>query len=156
MTQRPASIRAICLGLGLLGCIDVSFAADEGSVRTVIPAIPVGRLVDTNTMQRIYDLVKAPFKYGVILKCDSKDELVDCPSVFRHNERWYMIYVTISNKIGYQTFLAQSDDLLRWQKLGKILSFSKTNEWDGVVYHFYCAVGSEGRVLALATSKDLK
>ena len=26
---------------------------------------------------------------------------------------------------------------------------------DGVVYHFYCAVGNEGRVIALATSRDL-
>jgi hypothetical protein len=26
----------------------------------------------------------------------------------------------------------------------------------GVVYHFYCAVGSKGRVIALATSKDLR
>jgi hypothetical protein len=25
-----------------------------------------------------------------------------------------------------------------------------------VVYHFYCAVGTEGRVIALATSEDLK
>jgi hypothetical protein len=25
-----------------------------------------------------------------------------------------------------------------------------------VAYHFYCAVGSEGRVIALATSRDLK
>jgi len=25
-----------------------------------------------------------------------------------------------------------------------------------VVYHFYCAVGDEGRVIALATSQDLK
>ncbi|NQU53657.1 MAG: glycosylase [Bacteroidetes bacterium] len=29
-------------------------------------------------------------------------------------------------------------------------------KWDGIVYHFYNAVGSEGRVIALATSKDLK
>jgi hypothetical protein len=29
-------------------------------------------------------------------------------------------------------------------------------KWNGVVYHFYCAVGSEGRVIALATSRDLK
>jgi hypothetical protein len=27
---------------------------------------------------------------------------------------------------------------------------------DGVVYHFYCAVGDQGRVIALATSKPLK
>jgi IS4 transposase len=26
-------------------------------------------------------------------------------------------------------------------------------KWKGVVYHFYCAVGSEGRVLAVATSR---
>jgi len=29
-------------------------------------------------------------------------------------------------------------------------------KWKGVVYHFYTAVGLNGRVIALATSKDLK
>jgi hypothetical protein len=29
-------------------------------------------------------------------------------------------------------------------------------KYNGVVYHFYCAVGNEGRVIALATSADLK
>ena len=29
-------------------------------------------------------------------------------------------------------------------------------KWKGIVYHFYTAVGKEGRVIALATSKDLK
>jgi predicted GH43/DUF377 family glycosyl hydrolase len=29
-------------------------------------------------------------------------------------------------------------------------------KWNGVVYHFYNAVGNRGRVIALATSKDLK
>jgi hypothetical protein len=29
-------------------------------------------------------------------------------------------------------------------------------KWNGVVYHFYCAVGDQGRVIAVATSKDLK
>ena len=29
-------------------------------------------------------------------------------------------------------------------------------KWDGIVYHFYNAVGENGRVIALATSKDLK
>jgi predicted GH43/DUF377 family glycosyl hydrolase len=27
---------------------------------------------------------------------------------------------------------------------------------DGVVYHYYCAVGENGRVIALATSEDLR
>lgn len=26
----------------------------------------------------------------------------------------------------------------------------------GVVYHFYCATGDQGRVIALATSKDMR
>jgi len=29
-------------------------------------------------------------------------------------------------------------------------------KWKGVVYHFYTAVGKQGRVIALATSVDLK
>ena len=96
----------------------------------VIPAIAETRLVDTNTMRRIYDEVKTPFKYGVVLKGGSPDELVDCPSLFRSGRHWYMMYVAITNKVGYQTFLARSDDLLHWQKLGKILSFTPTNRWD--------------------------
>jgi hypothetical protein len=28
-------------------------------------------------------------------------------------------------------------------------------EHDRVVYHFYCVVGTEGRAIALATSRDL-
>jgi predicted GH43/DUF377 family glycosyl hydrolase len=95
----------------------------------VIPAIPVGRLVDTNTMAQIYDEVKTPFKYGVVLKGAGPDEYVDCPSVFRFGEHWYMMYAAITNKVGYQTFLARSDDLLHWTKLGSILPFSG-HGWD--------------------------
>jgi predicted GH43/DUF377 family glycosyl hydrolase len=97
--------------------------------RRAIEAKPEGRLVDDATMQRVYDEVKTPFKYGVILKGGSKDELVDCPSVFRRGEHWYMVYAAITNKVGYQTFLAQSSDLLHWTKLGKILPFSNSG-WD--------------------------
>lgn len=99
-------------------------------LRAVIPAIPETRLVDTNTMRQIFEEVKTPFKYGVVLKGASTNEFMDCPSIFRSGGRWYMMYVAITNKIGYQTFLARSDDLLHWQRLGKILSFDKTNLWD--------------------------
>ncbi|HXI69401.1 MAG TPA: glycosylase [Verrucomicrobiae bacterium] len=98
--------------------------------RAVIPAISEGRLVDTNTMSQIFDEVKMPFKYGVVMQGASTNELVDCPTVFRSDGHWYMMYVAISNQVGYQTFLARSDDLLNWTKLGKILSFAKTNDWD--------------------------
>ena len=116
---------------GILLCaFGTAFATGTNSNRAIIPAKPEGRLVDTNTMQRIYDEVKTPFKYGVVLKGADTNEFVDCPSIFRSGKYWYMMYVAITNKLGYQTFLARSDDLLHWEKLGKILSFTKTNEWD--------------------------
>jgi predicted GH43/DUF377 family glycosyl hydrolase len=85
--------------------------------------------VDAATMQRIYQEVKTPFKYGVVLRGDSTNQFVDCPSVFRSGKQWFMMYVAISAAEGYETFLASSDDLLHWKKLGKILSFTKTG-WD--------------------------
>ena len=100
------------------------------TARDVIPVLPESRLVATNTMQQIYDEVKTPFKYGVVIQGAGTNELVDCPSVFRSGNHWFMMYVAITNKVGYQTFLAQSDDLLHWKKLGKILSFTQTNDWD--------------------------
>jgi predicted GH43/DUF377 family glycosyl hydrolase len=96
----------------------------------VLPAVAETRIPDANTLQQIYDEVKTPFKYGVVLRGGGTNELVDCPTVFRHGGHWYMMFVAITNKVGYQTFLARSDDLLHWEKLGKILSFTTTNGWD--------------------------
>ena len=81
-------------------------------------------------MQRIYDEVKTPFKYGVILKGDHPNELVDCASIFRSGQAWYMMYIASVNEKGYQTYLARSTDLLHWQKLGRVLSFTKPGQWD--------------------------
>ena len=111
-------------------CVALFLATKAQAERAIIPAIPEGRLVDTNTMLRIYDEVKTPFKYGVVLRGADTNELVDCPSIFRQGEHWFMLYVAITNKVGYQTFLARSEDLLHWEKLGKILSFTTTNAWD--------------------------
>lgn len=104
--------------------------AEAGRNAAIIPAIPAGHMVETNQMQAIYDEVKTPFKYGVVLTGDATNELVDCPSIFRSGRQWYMMYVANSNKVGYQTFLARSDDLLHWKKLGQALSFTSTNQWD--------------------------
>ena len=95
-----------------------------------IPVIPETRQVDSSALHQIYDVVKTPFKYGVVIRGADTNELVDCPSIFRSGGHWYMMFVAITNKIGYQTFLARSDDLLHWEKLGKILSFTPTNHWD--------------------------
>lgn len=113
----------------------------------VIPANTSGRSVSDGEMQRIYEEVKTPFKYGIVIRGEDKKP-VDCPSIFRHGPKWYMIYVCM-NKVGYETRLAASDDLLRWTTLGNILAFRKTG-WDawqgdgGLALHD-CAWGGSGR-----------
>lgn len=122
----------LLLFLTVFAAVIMSFSLSSAvaeDVRQIIPAKAAGRLVDEQTMQGIYDEVKTPFKYGVVLKGGGPNELVDCPSVFRFGEHWYMMYVAITNKVGYQTFLARSDDLLHWTKLGRILPFSDSG-WD--------------------------
>lgn len=117
---RPALLTLLLAGLGSLA------AADRPPVVPFPSAKP--RLVPAETMRRIHDEVKTPFKYGVIIRGET-GELVDCPNVFRHHGRWYMLYVANRGRVGYQTFLARSDDLLRWEKLGRVLSFRPAG-WD--------------------------
>jgi predicted GH43/DUF377 family glycosyl hydrolase len=80
-------------------------------------------------MKSVYEEAKTPHKRGVIIKTDTKDDLVDCPSVFRHGNAWYMFYAASQGKIGYETRLARSDDLIKWEPLGTILPF-RQNTWD--------------------------
>ena len=98
------------------------------SGQTQAPASSEHAIADAD-MQRVFDEVKTPFKYGIVLLPESKDELVDCPNVFRYEGKWYMMYVANKNQVGYETFLARSDDLVHWEKLGKILSFRREG-WD--------------------------
>jgi len=86
-----------------------------------------GKKVGLETMQRIYDEVKTPYKYGIILK-GQEGRKIDCPSVFRWNDCWYMIYI-IFDGTGYETAIAESNDLLNFRPLGKILSF-REGTWD--------------------------
>lgn len=79
-------------------------------------------------MQQVYEEVETPFKYGIVVRPEA-NESVDCPSVFRYGGKWYMVYVSTKEKVGYETLLAESDDLLTWKTLGKVLPFSGTG-WD--------------------------
>ena len=85
-------------------------------------------IVSPDLMQGIFEECKTPFKHGIVLRAPA-GALCDCPSVFRFNGRWYMLYVVNQDKIGYETHLASSDDLLQWKPLGKILSF-RDSGWD--------------------------
>ncbi|GAB4018665.1 glycoside hydrolase family protein [Spirosoma koreense] len=82
-------------------------------------------------MQRIYDEVKTPFKYGLVMTPTDNAQKMDCPTIFRKGTQWYMTYLIYDGR-GYQTWLAQSKDLLNWNTLGRILSFSDstTRDWD--------------------------
>lgn len=84
--------------------------------------------ISANEMQRVCDEVKTPFKYGIVVR-PGAGEVVDCPSVFRAGDRWFMAYVANHDKVGYETLLAESVDLLTWKPLGKILPFAQTG-WD--------------------------
>lgn len=85
-------------------------------------------MITQDQLQHVYDQVKTPYKYGLVLKPQGDKKYFDCPSVFRHKGRWYMVYVSW-NEHGYETHLAGSDDLLTWEPLGTILPFSE-HTWD--------------------------
>ena len=78
-------------------------------------------------MQRIFHEAETPYKYGIVVRGEN-GRPVDCPRVFRFHGKWYMHYVSM-NEVGYETYLAVSDDLLEWRTLGKILSF-RDSGWD--------------------------
>ncbi len=101
-------------------------AESAPAARTILN--PRAGLVPEAVMRDVYEEVKTPYKYGVILRGEDGKKL-DCPSVFRHNDTWYMIYVSFDGN-GYETALAESDDLLAWRPLGKLMTFDE-RAWDG-------------------------
>jgi len=91
------------------------------------------------------------------------------PWVIRIGGKWHMFYYGF-NGVHAQDGVAFSDDLIKWNKspFNPILEVGEAGSYDGihahkpcvvfkggVYYHFYCAVGSKGRCIALATSVPL-
>jgi len=56
---------------------------------------------------------------------------VDCPFVFYHQGKFQMLYAGFDG-IGYQTALAESDDLINWKKKGIVLSREDNVGWDRI------------------------
>lgn len=81
------------------------------------------------------DSYLTPYKYGKPVLVGSGEEgsfdknAVDCPFVFQHNDKFYMMYVGFDGT-GYQTALATSDDLLNWEHLAVILRRNENQHWD--------------------------
>jgi len=104
--------------------------------RKVLDAGTPGPVPDSTTMANLYEEVKTPHKYGIVLREEGKK--LDCPGVFRYEDKWYMIYIVFDGT-GYETAIASSEDLLHWQKLGKTLSFSQ-GRWDDLQKAGYIAL----------------
>ncbi|MCR5695573.1 MAG: hypothetical protein K6G73_01225 [Marinilabiliaceae bacterium] len=92
--------------------------------------------VTHDAMQKIYDEVRTPYKYGMVIVPQDNGHKIDCPTVFRKDGRWYMTYVCYNGHggtdgRGYETWIATSDDLLHWQTEGRVLEYSNdTASWD--------------------------
>ena len=84
--------------------------------------------VPGSVMQEIFNEVKTPYKFGLVLTPEDNNKMVDCPGIFREKGSWYMTYVVFDGK-GYETWLAQSDNLLNWTTLGRIMSYTE-GTWD--------------------------
>ena len=90
--------------------------------------------ISQNVMQKIYDEVKTPYKYGMVVAPEDNYHQIDCPMVYREGDKWYMTYVVYNGKDGtdgrgYETWLATSDDLLQWKTLGRLLCYADKG-WD--------------------------
>ncbi|MDD4992623.1 MAG: malectin domain-containing carbohydrate-binding protein [Paludibacter sp.] len=90
--------------------------------------------VSQSKMAEIYEQVKTPYKYGLALAPSDNNHKMDCPTVFRKGEKWYMTFVIYNGKTGtdgrgYETWMAESDDLLHWNITGRLLSY-RDGMWD--------------------------
>ncbi len=88
----------------------------------------VKKIVSEKTMQKVYEEIKTPFKYGVVFQHPDTTKLIDSPTIFREGDSWHMTYIVFDGQ-GYETWLAESKDLIQWESKGKILSFTE-NTWD--------------------------
>ncbi|MBQ0045758.1 MAG: hypothetical protein KBS35_02615 [Mycoplasma sp.] len=84
------------------------------------------------TIEEINNLLQTPEKYGIVLQEDGY--LVDSPTVFNYNGKWYMTYIAISEETstsGYESYIAESTDLVNWTNRRKIFSREpETTHWD--------------------------
>ncbi|WP_339926366.1 glycosylase [uncultured Cyclobacterium sp.] len=84
--------------------------------------------VSQEVMEQIFEEVKTPFKHGVVFQHPDTSKMIDSPTIFRKDEIWYMTYIVFDGQ-GYETWLAESQDLLQWESKGKILPFTE-DTWD--------------------------
>ena len=118
---------------GLLNVITPSLIRSVG-VGLLFPIVASAQITQKQ-MEQIYETVKTPYKYGLVVAPSDNYHKYDCPTVFRHDGRWYMTYVCYDGKEGtdgrgYETWIATSVDLLHWTTFGRALAFPEGEVWD--------------------------
>ncbi len=93
----------------------------------------MARPVTQEEMRRVYGEMQTPVKLGYALREEGVN--IDCATVFRAANDWRMVFTRQDprdppEKQGYETWMARSDDLIRWEVLGKLLSQTFSG-WDG-------------------------
>lgn len=91
-------------------------------------------VVPQERMEQIFEEAKTPYKYGLVVAPADNYHKIDCPTVFRQGDKWLMTYVVYNGKEGtdgrgYETWIAESDNLLEWRTLGRVLSY-RDGKWD--------------------------
>ena len=127
--KREATRRTAAQGLcRLFSALLTTLAVGVGAVRAQ---------VSPDVMRHIYEQVQTPHKYGLVVVPQDHRHQCDCPTVFRHQGRWYMTYVCYDGQggtdgRGYETLMAVSDDLLHWQPLSTLLALPADSlpRWD--------------------------
>ncbi len=84
--------------------------------------------VPERVMQSVFEQVRTPYKYGVVFRHPDSTKMIDSPTIFREGNRWYMTYIVFDGQ-GYETWMAESTNLLNWETKGRIMSFSDST-WD--------------------------
>lgn len=119
--------------VGIIGYVLVLTAAT-----VFAQVIPPARTVSPEKMRAVYEQIKTPYKYGIVLPQPDNGRMVDSPTIFRKGETWYMTYIIFDGK-GYETWLARSADLLHWTTQGRLMSFTE-NGWDATQKAGYVAL----------------
>ena len=136
--KRVTSSLGICLLTVLLGICHNATAQKEPQFQA---PTNIHDSVSDSVMQEVYQEVKTPYKYGLVMVPSTNDKKMDCPSIFKKGNKWYMVYIVFDGR-GYETWLAKSKDLLHWQTMGKLMGFSDTTDWDVNQKAGYVSLGS--------------
>jgi beta-xylosidase len=110
-------------------------------------------------------------RYGADPVIDNQRGISGDPQLVRMGDLWVRFYFGAGWGAGGKAFdtFACSRDLVHWTKWTGPNLIQPSEPWDatfahkpwvlkhdGVVYHFYCCVSRQGRMIAVATSRPLK